>query len=1008
MLRFHHLLACAATLASGNLNFQDVMESATQDAVKTVEQLKGACGVSAVDLGDSGFVQPKTMLGQCFATQYTNCSLSYTEISCPAECPLVAPSPRFPCIFTCVPPEDCAEYSPGNARPDLDGKVCEPCEILGCKYCEDTKCRTCFKGFVLNKNGQCIFFLDANGVSAAVLHSLVVIIVALVLTVLVCYFRGKKSPNAEPNLENMLHARRHRRLCKLHRWDRTSDKAPRMWRDLSVSMMTDDLSGVGVALYYKRTMHLFLCSLLCFCCFFMLYQPAGLKKYLPIDQEEILHSMLQAFRTSDTAPAVLYSPLVTCPTFTPELQAATLEKFASKSFCALSIIFGVIFVLSLQQGRSCLDFFIDFDERNVDSSDYALLLTGLPSNMINEAVLTDMLQKNLKKKPAKQDVTQLEEDAIHGVSIAYDLSDFSLRTEVEQILSNITRRKEHDLNAFHEKEAALNSHDWDRQKEIDKAKAEALFKEGKLKSVGRAFVIFRRASTRDEVLAAYSENPKLMPLPELQEAALESVDFDPVSVFWENQQNSDDSVFNNSVKGACKVVLFFIIVNALIIIPYNVFVVGAFMSSGANLAGPSQTIAGLLLGIVNQQISGQVYNQAYFAGFKKKDRFDTFIFVLNTVVQFFNTWLSLGVTAWAVVGKEGGTMDLFAPLADASSIGLEAAIGDAFYAMHVPGGLYVNYIMGLVMGGVVPFAQHTLVGKIIYVWRSLPDCLLYALKLILPWAPDGLDEYPRFNAEKAIEAPEMGVAWDYSAFIVHIATAFLVTAVVSASVWKLFLALTLWGVFFHAWSRFMHLRVQTASSFNGHLLDTAAWLLWSLPMGCLAGSAFIWAGRAEMVPEMSRWLRIILLIVVMLLAGCLWVICYYIIVRPDRRCDARASQVQNETIEEVMDHQVFSWYNCNPAYVLKLAYLKEEVPGSHLAGGEAILLYRRGKEYLFIPAERQHKITERFEDMWEFETYLEWIFEQLGKCTYGGSSRQLEKSTQGEDKKYAPLRSEEA
>ncbi len=73
------------------------------------------------------------------------------------------------------------------------------------------------------------------------------------------------------------------------------------------------------------------------------------------------------------------------------------------------------------------------------------------------------------------------------------------------------------------------------------------------------------------------------------------------------------------------------------------------------------------------------------------------------------------------------------------------------------------------------------------------------------------------------------------------------------------------------------------------------------------------------------------------------------------------------------------------------------------------MLYRRGKEYLFIPAERQHKITERpsvratflfflcdaflapkfaagffscsvarFGDMWEFETYLEWIFEQLG------------------------------
>ena len=39
------------------------------------------------------------------------------------------------------------------------------------------------------------------------------------------------------------------------------------------------------------------------------------------------------------------------------------------------------------------------------------------------------------------------------------------------------------------------------------------------------------------------------------------------------------------------------------------------------------------------------------------------------------------------------------------------------------------------------------------------------------------------------------------------------------------------------------------------------------------------------------------------------VLSYYFIVRPDRRCDARASQ--SETVEEVMQHQVFSWYNCS-------------------------------------------------------------------------------------------------
>lgn len=91
---------------------------------------------------------------------------------------------------------------------------------------------------------------------------------------------------------------------------------------------------------------------------------------------------------------------------------------------------------------------------------------------------------------------------------------------------------------------------------------------------------------------------------------------------------------------------------------------------------------------------------------------------------------------------------------------------------------------------------------------------------------------------------------------------------------------------------------------------------------------------------------------------------YLVIVQPHRRCDARASQ--SETVEEVMQHQVFSWYNCgllrvsaeqvtcfsthmtyidllsrgrptateiprgNPAYVLKLAYLKDHLPTSHL------------------------------------------------------------------------------
>lgn len=41
---------------------------------------------------------------------------------------------------------------------------------------------------------------------------------------------------------------------------------------------------------------------------------------------------------------------------------------------------------------------------------------------------------------------------------------------------------------------------------------------------------------------------------------LKGVDFDPVSVFWENQHNDDRIVRWNAWRGAVKVVIFFIVV----------------------------------------------------------------------------------------------------------------------------------------------------------------------------------------------------------------------------------------------------------------------------------------------------------------------------------------------------------------------------------------------------------------------------------------------------------------
>ncbi|CAE7764085.1 unnamed protein product, partial [Symbiodinium pilosum] len=47
-----------------------------------VRDFRGQCGTSAVDM-DSGYERPRSMTPLCYKEQYTNCTLSYRQLSCP-------------------------------------------------------------------------------------------------------------------------------------------------------------------------------------------------------------------------------------------------------------------------------------------------------------------------------------------------------------------------------------------------------------------------------------------------------------------------------------------------------------------------------------------------------------------------------------------------------------------------------------------------------------------------------------------------------------------------------------------------------------------------------------------------------------------------------------------------------------------------------------------------------------------------------------------------------------
>lgn len=945
---------------------------AMEDALLTVSDTGERCGVGATYKQGGGWEEPVCLMPKCRQRATTNCTLSYKQLHCPAECPLVAPSQKFPCIFYCVKPDECSDFSPGRGLPDAAARICTTCKLTGCKVCASSKrCQTCFDHFSL-KDGVCSLYLDATGTSTIVLYVLIALIVLLVATA-ICYCSiGSRSPCAEENMLSILEGRRHRHLMKVQNWDLTSEHDPRSLYDLLFNLHLKNILGVGLPLYYNSIVFmLVVCSVSCGA-MFLLYRQSGLTDILPLNEVDEWPAINQAFLASAAEPAILYSPMGRCMRQTPKAIKDVLQAFAERSFYILTALFCVVFVMTLIHGCRQVRYSEWFDSVNADMSDFTLLMTGLPADMTDEVKIKNWISRRLAG-------ILPEKTFVHGVSIAYNYADS--RQQVESMLLRLCKNREMKLETHVSCEGVAGTQATETQllDELaeDQKLASSWFSSGKIKSTGRVYVVFSHSSARDKVYSAWQNKPDLLQHPDHSAVvpSLELVVNEPVGIFWENQHVSATEVNCNAVWSLLKVGLIFMAINVLIVLPYNYFVVAPFNREGQSASGPFQTIAGMLLGILNPIIGALIYGGASSVGFRNKDRFDSFILVANTGIQLINTWVNFALCAWASSRTTSGSIDLTDKITGSDGLSLESVIVQSTYEMLVPGMLYVNYLMGLVLASMLPWVQHNLVAKIIYVWRALPDCLLFVLKLILPWAPEGIDKYPRFNAEKAFMAQEVTLPWDYFAFIVFPTTAFLMTMCVSTFVWKTFMAMMIWSACYYVWCRFMHLRVQSVSYYCTTLLDCTMWLLWSLPTSALAASCFVWGLRSGMFLQgYHQGVKILVCLCVSILAGVVWVVSYLVCVHPFRVRDAPQSSAM--TVDEVFHHKTYSWYNCNPVYVLKCAYSKEvtskfwEHPTACDESGEEVVPFQLGKQYLFMSRAKQEKIMD-LDDILEFETYFE-------------------------------------
>jgi hypothetical protein len=1009
---------------------KSVEDHAFDVAVRAYENVSGACGMSAVDdeaVDDNGrmyhqweLVKPGQDFRQlaCGKLMLTNCTLSYSELKCPESCPYLAPNEDFPCQFECVKDDKCWMANPNRAYANPLTKLCEKCSkgLVGCKICSSpTTCGECYPGgFELTSDAMCEFVLDKGGVFARILLVAGVLVTLLLIT-MACYcILGSQSPYHHSNYNAILQGRRQRHLSKVQKWNLEDPRHPREMYDLAINTFRQDILGVGLPLFYSTIIFLGCMAAFFLGTYYYLYTTSDLEIVLPVVDVNYAALATSPHALNGALPAKLISPMQRCHEKSPLESQEILRGFATSNFYALCCLYVALFYFSWRHGRQQLRKVSEFDASSLTMSDFVLQLEGLPRDATDEVALKKWLEEEFARFNVEVD----------GISIAYDYhhvaedvrSMLNRSQKMTELLLEVRgpgeEKTDGSILAVQEYSRTITRGSLERQIQEDAVKVKEWFQpnsSNRLKSTGKAFVIFKSPKHKETAHNYYLDHQNFLHHPQVADRpiVIHQVRSEPPDALWENLHRTDAEIQTSQWRKLVWIFCFFIVANLLTTVPWNRYVVYPYAQAGTAAGGPKTMIAGIILGVVGAQIGGQVWSAASSIGFHRKDRADSFLLVVETILSILNTFLALSLTAITVLGSKGNdssvaekSFQIFEPLWSSRSQGSENALVGSIYLMLVPGQFFVNNIMGLLVGCIVPYLQAAFIQKCIYVWRCLPVKLLQVLKVLLPFAPDSLDRYDSESAECALKAPQIGLAFDYCAFIVNAMICFSMLFFFSPYVWRIFLAWTIWAGFYFYFCRYMHLRVQSASFYSTGRLDTLAMILWGLPMGVVAAAAVCWSFRADMFLTGFPWeTKALMCFLAAVASFALWVTVYLKTLKPFDQKDGKERR-ENASPREAWTRWVFSWYNTNPVYVLKSIYVilpsvekvegeirgpfpsysrgwANPLPTAHKKESHAIY-YTVGKEYLFMDEENARYSMERLADPMEFETWIEHTLNTIG------------------------------
>lgn len=906
-------------------------------------------------------------------------------------------------MIQCVAAEDCVEKRPELPFADPTTMECASCGVQACRRCRrQLHCDECFPEFVLNAAGTtCVLSLDTQPWIHYTLYAVGFLLVVLVC--IMCFWSLVKGfpEHSAANQEALRRARQHRHLVKVQEWC-LEGKLTRLRRryPLLFDLHNNDILGVGVGLFYNSLCFLMLVAVITFLVTKWVYARSAVSQILSRRESDerslpLLDNLVPMVMWNiSMSPALVLSPLSSCGLSDTLNIEEALGQFSKDNFLTLFVLYVVLFLMSLAYACFQVRFSKRYDKKNCTMSDFAVFLDGLPPDVVDEEVLKKWFEAEV--------VDSLGETIqVVGVSICYEYAPVADR--VEEALGRLLERREVDLGLLDwELTSAAVQGKTPEEDAAELRKMAAMWfdpaSEERLRSCGKAFVVFDTVGERDRVAQHFEHGEGTMIF---QHFAAEHVVHvsaekeDPVSVYWVHMGVDHSSRVKRISFAFFKVVVFIAAAQWFVWIPFASTCIWPYAALGTHARGIVFALAGTLLGNVNMVLCILIFNTAFGLGFARKHGLDTFIFWCNTVLTFANTCINIINMVLRVQASRNQSRDdedstpsgCVLNISNFTEFTRQLGFAKGIYELISPGMFFIGYLLGPIMGGVIPYVWNTLLMKMIYVWGCWPRPLLRIFKLFLPWAPKSLDHYPARNAEKGLEPPEVGLGWDYQAIIVFPSICFLQLYFISPYVNKTFCDLLLWSLFYYGYCRYMHLRFNKAAYFSSDSINTHVTMAWGLPLSVLAGVVAAWALRAGHLGGYENCPRAVISSS-FFCSLALWLSAYLGFVRPFSKRDLIVNDRPWQTFDAVKKHNLPTWFNCNPVYMLKCEFFYECAPhhtmfthyySMHDHGQlkqtmkSMVIPYEVGKERLFYPAPVQEALMDAQYGALEFETYFEFF-----------------------------------